>query len=1403
MFKVECPGCKASYNVDERRVPDNGLKMRCPKCSTTFLVRRPDAGPEADLPLVAGGSSAGADLPAPKASAPKAELPAVRADLPATKPLAPRPAAAKAAPAPPPKAPPKPATRQETTIGIGDEDMLPAVRPHTPPARQRMDSGAGTELDLPSPHGGGSRAAAAAPIEIDLPATRGIPPRPTVPRAGPPPAMPDELDLPSPQATGLPAPRAGVAPGKSGRQVTGGALFDDIDLPSPGGAVAAELPSPIGIDLPSPRMDLDLPSPRGGGVDLPAPRGAAAPDRGLDLPSPRGASADLPSPRGGGLDLPSPRGGGLDLPSPRGGGLDLPSPRGGGIDLPSPAGLDLPTARGAELPVVRGGGGGGGFGEIDLPTVSGPDLPARARAEDLLPAVAPAADFLPALTSAADFLPAAAKGAGLLPSPAAPSNRPAPADDPFDFGAPPPVAPGDFEAPLSFPPPPGGKAPSFSPPAAAAAPVIQRQSGGGTNFGEVDLGGGEDAGEASFGTVPPPRGPSQPPAGGNASLGWGERDLGGGSADDDMEFGAIPQEGGEAQPASTARQSTAGAAAQRVVAAPRSRPQQDAVAAPPPKRRALKITAGVLGAVILVGAGLGFTPFGFFGSYIVYDAYKAKDWASLLTATQKDVREAFTKDTADSAAQGLRVVDAAYSANDRARSVAAYGAFAGYLRELRFGHDGAVHARAKSMLASVPADATGAPAELARAAQTAAGDQLARGLSQAEAVLRRAPADVDALALVGEITLAAKDADRALAVWTTLSQTESSPRALFGLARAQLLKGQRTEAQATAKKVADLSASHAGSRLLLATLAWETSRDEATTTAYLDKVLKDPAVRAAASTPDLVAAHTLSGEMSLRRSRVSAAEASFNEALKLNPKASGALAGVGEALYRAGRHAEALARFGSAMEADPDAIGPKIGVAKTKIALERLQEAKDLLKGLSKSLKDQNKPSFQVISWLGRAEEALGDKASAEADYSDAIKVAGANGEVVDTYVWLAQLLLGQGRPAEAEARLTEAKAKLPKSVALHKALGDIAMQAGRYEEAEREYGSALTMDDGDVATRFKIGIVLRRLGKFEGSSAAFDKVAAADKDYPGLSLERAVLFEASGQSQKALDMYTAALAKAPDDPDLMLRVAGAMLASQQAQQAAKAEEILRKVLAQRQNSAEANHFMGRALLFRGTSYAEALKYLSRATDLDPSRAEYWLYVGWAANDADQQSRAQTALQKTLELDRSMADAYWQRGVLRRRQRAVIDAEADLNKALELRPSRYEAYATLAEVYEDQQKWPQALAAWQKAIAANGNRADWRYRVGKLMTQQGNRAGALEHLSKAMDIVTAADAAKPPWLAECSLYLADAERLAGKKELAVQHYQQFASLASADSPYLPDACKALTALQATSPACKR
>jgi predicted Zn finger-like uncharacterized protein len=61
-FGVECPGCKAPYQVDARRIPSSGLKMRCTKCATSFMIERPTAQQEDDN---TGSTRRVAPLPSP------------------------------------------------------------------------------------------------------------------------------------------------------------------------------------------------------------------------------------------------------------------------------------------------------------------------------------------------------------------------------------------------------------------------------------------------------------------------------------------------------------------------------------------------------------------------------------------------------------------------------------------------------------------------------------------------------------------------------------------------------------------------------------------------------------------------------------------------------------------------------------------------------------------------------------------------------------------------------------------------------------------------------------------------------------------------------------------------------------------------------------------------------------------------------------------------------------------------------------------------------------------------------------------------------------------------------------------------------------------------------------------
>ncbi|HKO51160.1 MAG TPA: tetratricopeptide repeat protein [Polyangiaceae bacterium] len=1073
-------------------------------------------------------------------------------------------------------------------------------------------------------------------------------------------------------------------------------------------------------------------------------------------------AAGLPSPARPGF-------GGVGLPSVAAGlpelsrGAAAPGPARGSVELPSLAGRGRASSAGFELddglPLVGG----------NLPTLGGVGLPERSHAG--LPSLGAG---LPVYQSSG--LPSPSSGPPALGGSASSSSPPrfdaldfdierAPSLPP-DFGLDPVQSPnprasradfGELELPLggapSLPPAAAGysaeaeEADLFgdvaphapvrkSPPARAAAEAIVRQSGGGTAYGEVNL--GDEGGEAE---VPLEAGP---PAG---------------RRDEDMEFGAIPQED---QP-----RAALGTAAPAHVTAPIGR------ASPELRKRKRKLDLRLYGGLLVVfvaGASLALVPsVGPFGAYLVIDQLKAGEYAKLIESTVTHAQKEMARDTYPEAKRAILTVEASRASAKRVRQLPAYAAFSAFAEELRFGSDPAIHARGSVLLDELAKYPDTPYVAHARAARAAAEGQIARAKQLFDGLPQPAAGDSDQAFLHGEIALRAGDPKAAVAAWQQAVRVQKSPRSAFGLARANYAAADTAAAAAAAREALAHNPEHVGARILLARISSAARSGEAEALRLLGSIAKSPA---AASPDELVDAQTLLGDIHLARSRMTQAEAAYTDALKINPKAARALNGLGDALYRAGRFSEAQARFEASTQADPGDISAKIGVAKAKLSLERVDDASADLK----KLRETYPTSVPVAYWFGRAQEAAGNRAVAETVYLGVLKAASSDPQAVDVYIALALLQSQQGRNDEAQKTLADARAKLPDMPGIHKALGDVALSQGRYAQATTEFRQALALDSEDLGARFRLGVALRRDSKFEQAAKAFDDVAAVDKEYPGLALERGLLFETSGRTEEALKEYEMALLKAPKDPDLMLRVGCGKVSAGRAKQA---EELLRKVLSERPNSAESNHCLGRALLLEGTRLAEALRLLERAVELDANRAEYQLYAGWAANDAGNVPKAERALAEALRLDQGLADAYWQRGVLRQRQGAARDAIADLTRALELRPSRHEAHASLADAYYDLGKEPQALREWLQAIQAQPDNPTWRFRYGKLLAANHQTEGSREQLSRALELAASEEPA-PRWSWEAHYLLA---HTIGPKPEAVKHWQEFLRLGPRDSPY--------------------
>ena len=791
----------------------------------------------------------------------------------------------------------------------------------------------------------------------------------------------------------------------------------------------------------------------------------------------------------------------------------------------------------------------------------------------------------------------------------------------------------------------------------------------------------------------------------------------------------------------------------------------------------------------VAGGALQFTKHGAFGYLTIGDAIHAKDYQAFTTSSSNAARTRITKDVFPETRGAVDDLFAAHWKMPRASSLNAYTAFAEFSYETRFGADVERNAKAKLVLADVAQDRDVPYWTAALAAQDAAAGAFEKARKGLDAASKRDAGDPiqrDIALLRGEVELQARDAKAAKTAFDAALKLGATAQAHYGLARAANAAHDWSTVATECDAAIAASPHHPGALLLRAMERYVEKGDDTNALADLAEIGDGPA-KPLASTQEIAQAFANRGYIFLASGRAGDARGAFEAALKVDARNVDALIGQGTVFFQESRFTEALTRFDTALQARPDdenAIGYD---ARAKIKLERLKEAKDqLVAARSKFPK-----SMRITFALAQAESALGNAADAEKDFKQAIDFADPkSADSIEPSIALATLLIAHNRDKDAAQVIEDAKAKLPDEAPVAVALGEYDAAQGRYDDAVMHFKHALELSPSSLSTHFKLGVTYRHMRKPELAAKEFDQVLTIDKDYPGLALERGLLFEESGEVERALEKFKTAPATAPDDADLQLRVGAAYVAINRPDDALP---MLRKVLEKRPASAEANHYLGRAIFAKDGSSNEAMRYLRHAVELDPNRAEYHLYVGWAANDASpaQLGLAQDEIQKALDLDKLLADAYWQRGVLERKRLVVDDALKDLRHALELRPSRVDAYATIAECYEDKNDPANAIANWQRAVAGNAHVPYWHYRFGKLLLERGNAGESATHLSSAVEDALKQET-KPPWLAPAEFAAAEALNRTGKRADSITMYRRFLEIASTNDPDRRDAIRALS-----------
>lgn len=141
---VECSNCHTKYNVDEDKIPDIGIKVKCHKCQNIIFIQKEAPAPEPVQPVVTAPEPAQPEIPAPPS-----EPPVEPADqVPPTEPV-PSPPAQPEEPSPAPEQPEEPSVPTEPDVPIPEPEVAPP-EPEVPVRQEQIEQAAPLDIVMPS-----------------------------------------------------------------------------------------------------------------------------------------------------------------------------------------------------------------------------------------------------------------------------------------------------------------------------------------------------------------------------------------------------------------------------------------------------------------------------------------------------------------------------------------------------------------------------------------------------------------------------------------------------------------------------------------------------------------------------------------------------------------------------------------------------------------------------------------------------------------------------------------------------------------------------------------------------------------------------------------------------------------------------------------------------------------------------------------------------------------------------------------------------------------------------------------------------------------------------------------------------------------------------------------------------
>ncbi len=323
-----------------------------------------------------------------------------------------------------------------------------------------------------------------------------------------------------------------------------------------------------------------------------------------------------------------------------------------------------------------------------------------------------------------------------------------------------------------------------------------------------------------------------------------------------------------------------------------------------------------------------------------------------------------------------------------------------------------------------------------------------------------------------------------------------------------------------------------------------------------------------AEDPDILEAHHILGNIHNNKGDPEAAVYAYKEALARDPEYKPALFSLASTYEDLGRFKEAEAGFRRILDIDPRDNTACLRLAKIYINRGEYEAAIEVL-SKSMELGVERAPSHNLMAecYMGlekyreaeaavrKAIEMKGDlptahynlalileergdlKGAAEAYQKElAIRTAGMgqHGEDAVSLYNLGQILLRQGKAAEAMSYLRRASRISPGDAAIHLSFGNALAATGDPRAAMTEFRRAIEISPCLVGAHSNLGTAYLQLGRIDDAILSYQTAIKCDPEYVRAYTNLASVLLQNGQPGSAIEALRHAVRLRPDDQELV-----------------------------------------------------------------------------------------------------------------------------------------------------------------------------------------------------------------------------------------------------------------------------